>query len=311
MRRSVDTRYGITILGAMRPHFFAFPVGATYAGVAATGRSLSPVTLILLGAIAAGGWGVGQLLNDVLDQKADAIDAPQRPAVRGLLPVRPTLWLATLFGLGLFAILALLTPRGVILGSVAVALILTYNPCKALPVLGNLSHGALLACAALMGAATADQETALFDLAARHLQTLLLVGTWAALYLQANYEKDLRGDAAAGYRTLAHVLGVRASAVTRASVALAFLFIVPEHARELPYSLPIYSAALGVAVSALYVARQGTQHAALGSYRIAVHGGTLAMLAFGGAALGNGAYFSLLGLAVLLTEGAFRRSENP
>ena len=35
----------------------------------------------------------------------------------------------------------------------------------------------------------------------------------AALYLQANYEKDRIGDAQAGYRTLAHVLGVRGSDV--------------------------------------------------------------------------------------------------
>src|SRR5690606_37043914 len=74
--------YLVTLLGATRPHFFAFPVGAAYAGVAATGRPLTFFTLAQLGLIAGGGWGVGQLLNDILDHQADALDAPHRPVVR-------------------------------------------------------------------------------------------------------------------------------------------------------------------------------------------------------------------------------------
>src|SRR5690606_17104489 len=117
------------LLGATRPHFFALPVGAAYAGAAATETYVEPARLAYIGLIAGGGWACGQLLNDVLDREADSIDAPSRPAVRGLLPPKSTMLWALFVGLLLLGLLAALAPLGLKLGLLSMMLILTYNVC--------------------------------------------------------------------------------------------------------------------------------------------------------------------------------------
>lgn len=303
-------QYSWALLGATRPHFFALPIGAAFAGVAATHVRLPLSTLLLVALISGGGWAVGQLLNDVLDRDADAIDAPQRAAVQGLLPPNTTIPLALGVGAFLFFLLTRSTPHGWKLGLLSMLLILTYNKCKALPALGNLSHGALLGCASLIGAAIACPQSPSM-IVSDTCSVALLTAAWAALYLQGNYEKDMRGDAAAGYQTLAHVLLLRKSAIVR---LLSALFVGGLIARELPrlaYLAPALLAVGMIAISALWVAWQNTPDAALGAYRWTVHGAVLGMLAMGGPALPHWVYAALIGVALSLIELAFRRSANP
>lgn len=303
--------YVWALLGATRPHFFALPIGAAFAGVGATGVHLPASTLLLVALICGGGWATGQLLNDILDREADAVDAPERAAVRGLLPPKTTISIALGFGACLLVLLTRLTPHGWQLGLLSMALILSYNWCKALPALGNFSHGALIACASLIGAAIARPLAAPLTIVGEALPRAFLVAAWAALYLQGNYEKDVRGDAAAGYRTLAHVLGLRGSALLRMSGSLALGVLI---VREIPH--PAHSLAAGcaaalVAASACWVAQQNTLRAALRAYRFTVHGAVLGMLAMGGPAVPPWAYAAMIGVAVSLTELAFRRTANP
>ena len=87
------------VLQALRLHYFALPAGASLAGSAIAPR-LEEVWRVAAAAAAAGvGWGVGQLVNDLMDTEADAVDAPDRPAVRGLLPDGPTVLVAMVLGL--------------------------------------------------------------------------------------------------------------------------------------------------------------------------------------------------------------------
>jgi 4-hydroxybenzoate polyprenyltransferase len=212
--------YGKVLGGALRPHFFGLPAGAALAGGAAVGPS--EVRRVAVAAALAGlGWGVGQLLNDLLDREADSIDAPDRPAVRGALPEGPTMLIAMLLGLGVAVGTTLLHPSALWLALLASLLLLGYGYAKHWPLLGNLAHGALVATSTLIGAVAAAPGFPAEDVIPRAAPVAGLVCGWAMVYLESNYEKDRRGDRAAGYVTLPQLVGLRWSAALRAAGALA------------------------------------------------------------------------------------------
>src|SRR5262245_32993300 len=110
------------LLSSLRPHFFALPAGAALAG-AATGTPEAQPTRIALATLAAAlGWGVGQLVNDLMDRAADAVDAPDRATVRGLLPDGPTLLVALLLGLAVASATLAVHPHGFWLACAAAVL---------------------------------------------------------------------------------------------------------------------------------------------------------------------------------------------
>jgi 4-hydroxybenzoate polyprenyltransferase len=298
---------------AARPHFFVFPAAACLAGAAAV-PGATPSLSVVVAAVAVGvAWAVGQLLNDLVDLDADALDAPDRPAVRGLLPEGPTALVATALGLAVAVALSLAHPLGWALAVASGVLMLVYAPAKAWPLCGNLAHGALMALLALIGAAVAEPGTSLFALSERTWPTLAAVGALASLYLQGNYEKDQTGDARAGYLTIALVLGVRGSAALRLAGGAAL------------YALTWYSALvaqpgaralwglsalllLGSAVGALM---RGGAAAALGGYRWTVHSASAGFVALGVPLLGPLPAGAFALAAALLVELAFARSPNP
>jgi hypothetical protein len=143
--------------------------------------------------------------------------------------------------------------------------------------------------------------------------TFVMVAVVAAFYLQSNYEKDRAGDAVAGYRTLAVVLGTRYSAVVRAvaitAIALAadLLGLLDDGVSRVAMVL-----ALGAGLfSTLGPILRGTDGAALSAYRWAVHASVLAMMSLGVGALGPTGSLVAAFVAMSLTEWAFRRSANP
>ncbi len=291
----------------MRPHFFFIPAGATLSGAATRGAFDHPWRIALVVAAAGVGWGVGQLLNDVLDVDADRVDAPNRATVRGLLPVGPTLSVALLLGVLVAVAVGVAAPAGIVLIPVAVLLLIGYNGAKRLPLAGNVAHGALIAVAAGFGF-LATPETASV---AGAWPTLGYVAAVAALYLQANYEKDRRGDALAGYRTLAHATGVRGSAALRGLCSIGVLWLaVPGVLRS---DSGAWIAAFGaglVALSTVWPLRFGTEAASLRSYPLAMHGAAAMLLAPVGHVsplLAAAAVF----VSVILTERARRRHANP
>lgn len=309
-KRSIPRGYAFIVLRAMRPHFFAFPVGAALAGAQIEGVTPN-FRLFLVCAIASLGWGVGQLLNDLFDEEADKIDAPHRPAVQGLLPMKPTLIVCGAIGLLLVVTVAWIHPAGLALAAVAAILIATYNRAKRYPLLGNLSHALVMATATLIGAASLRPELNIYSILQRSTPTMLLCGTWAAIYLQANYEKDRRGDLAGGYRTLAHLLGVRGSAIFRIFASLVFYLLASETIGEAAPSALLLASVVAVTVSALGVAWVNTEEVALRQYRWAVHGGAVGMLSLGGDGLSTPVFLLLVTVSVLLTEFAFTQSNNP
>ena len=305
--------YARAVLGALRPHFFALPAGAAFAGASAPERVESGARVALAAAAAALGWGVGQLLNDLFDVGADAIDAPQRPAVRGLLPEGPTVLVALGLGLLVTAATIAVHPRAFLLALGATVLLLSYDALKPYPLLGNLAHGALIALASLIGAAAATPDRTLPSVVAGAWSAAALSGAWAAVYLEANYEKDRLGDARAGKLTLPRLIGLRASAALRALVALG-LSLAAWHTglcREPTGAVFLGIALLLLLISVTSVFLRPTEGAALKSYRFAVHAAAIGMLALGSRALGPSLTVLAVAASIALSERAFARAPNP
>lgn len=301
-----------SLSSAVRPHFFVLPAGACLAGAATSPRVGTGLGVAVAAASVGVAWGVGQLLNDLVDLEADAVDAPERPAVRGLLPEGPTALVACLLGILVAVALALVHPLGWLFALGSAVLMLVYAPAKALPLLGNLAHGALMALLALIGAAAAAPGVPLSEVVPRAWATLACVGALGALYLQGNYEKDRAGDARAGYRTLAHLLGVRGSAVLRGAAGALLYWLawrsalVAAPARWL-WLLSL--ALLGVSV-ALSLA-EGGRRGALRGYRFTVYATISALVALALPLLGVTGALVLSAGAALLVELAFAKSDNP
>lgn len=301
--------HAAVVLGALRLHFFALPAAAVLAGASSKGGTLS-VPVVVAAVAASLGWGGGQLLNDLLDVAADAVDAPDRAGPRGLLAPRPTLALALTLGIAVTLATVSVHPDAEWLAVAATALLLGYGPSKRHPALGNAAHGALISVATFIGAAAAMPDQPLPAVLSASLGTAALSGTWAALYLQANYEKDRRGDRAAGYRTLAHVLGLRASAGFR--VAGAMTWAIAAAATAPRASRVLLGTAAGLVVmSALRTILGNTETAALGGYRYAVHGAMVGLWALASPILSLPALALLVATAAVLVELAFRQSPNP
>jgi 4-hydroxybenzoate polyprenyltransferase len=213
---------------------------------------------------------------------------------------------AMLLGLGIALSVSVLHPGAAWLALGATFLLLGYGPAKRIPLFGNVAHGALVAVAALIGGASANPASSLPEVVARTART-------AMVYLEANYEKDRRGDGMAGYLTLPRLVGLRASAALRGAGAIA-LAAFAYHQGLLPGEVAPAMMALGVLlviVSSSAVLGAGTEQAALRGYRASVHAAALGMLALGCPVLGNLGTLGVTCLNGLVVERAFRRSPNP
>jgi 4-hydroxybenzoate polyprenyltransferase len=305
--------FALAVLRAVRPHYFAFPAAAALSGASAAGRGDRPGTVALAAVAAAVAWGVGQLLNDLGDVESDRHDAPDRPAVTGELPAAPAAAVALVLGVMVAVALGSVHPRAWLLVLSSALCLLAYPLAKPLPVLGNLAHGALMGTVSVIGFAAARPELGLAEIGRAAWPIALVTGASAALYLQANYEKDRAGDALAGVRTLAHVLGIRASALVRGAGVLGLAYwMVRLGLVAGPSSLALaVGATCVVTLSAARALLGNDEASALAGYRWAIHGTTALLLAPAVPMLGSLPSLGFLTGAALLVERAFSRSPNP
>ena len=175
------------------------------------------------------------------------------------------------------------------------ALLFSYDTAKRWPLLGNLAHGALMATVASIGRASVapiDLDTAwsafVRDALLGGWQTQMAVSSIAAWYLQSNYEKDRRGDRAAGDTTLAVVLSVRGSATLRAAGILAIVLgTIHFLGSSVSWQLLLAGGALGLGstVSSLL---SGTDQGAIEGYRFAVFASIVCLMALSAPLVGVG-----------------------
>ena len=175
--RSMRLYYGFvtatTVLaGLYYWHWFGFRADAIWRP---TGWTLRDTALLAMGFFA---WGFNQIFSDWCDRKEDAINAPHRPMVTGALKPLPA-FAVSAAGLAAIAVAGfLMSPWTLVFLALGGALNIAYSLLKRVPVLNCLVYACAISCCAL------------FAIAGHFLMC------------HNSYYKDVKGDRAAGVRTL-------------------------------------------------------------------------------------------------------------
>ena len=161
----------------------------------------------------------GNAFNDLQDQESDRINHPNRPLVQGTMSRTGAWWVAILCGIiGLILAFSLSATLGVIALSVSVLLLAYSLILQSLPLIGNLS-------VAIMAALTFPYG----GLSVGSIRGTEYPAIFALLFhLGREIVKDLedrRGDAMAGFSTLAVRFGVQFPRIL-ASFVLALLIVM-------------------------------------------------------------------------------------
>lgn len=159
------------------------------------------ITILLVGL----GWGMNQVLNDLLGIDADRINAPQRPLCAGTLDKRFAL-IATfcLAGTGFIISLILNRPAALVFSAV-LALNLAYNKLKKV-FLNNADFALMIALCAVYGAFCSG---IVFDTFCRQKLFLaaLSVGVINFVFAFLTDFKDETGDKAVGVKNIVTICG--------------------------------------------------------------------------------------------------------
>jgi 4-hydroxybenzoate polyprenyltransferase len=162
-------------------------------------------------------YGFGQALTDCFQLDTDALSAPYRPLVRGLVRRRDVL-AVSLCGLGLVAtILAASNPLNAPITVAAIGGLASYTWFKRRWWGGPFYNAWIVAALCTMGFLGAAGDGAV-------VSEELLWTVLASLFLYANfvltgYFKDISADRATGYRTLPVAFGTRAAAFASDAIA--------------------------------------------------------------------------------------------
>lgn len=187
---------------SMRPYLFFISGMAGCLGIVFSGVPLSMNRVIYILSVVFLGWGVNQVINDLLGLKEDRINAPHRPLVTGALPINT----AILFSMSLFVLGGFITytlnKQALILYFLVFALNIIYEYSKSIPLLGNVVFGLLLAPCVYYGAMCMNNKGLEILLDKRLLLlalAIILVSITVAFF---TYYKDYAGDKISGKKTI-------------------------------------------------------------------------------------------------------------
>ena len=196
--RSMRLYYGFvtatTVLaGLYYWHWFGFRADSAWRPV---GWTLRATALIVMGFFA---WGFNQIFSDWCDRKEDAINAPHRPMVTGELKPLPA-FAVSVAGLAAIAVVGcLMSPWTLAFLALGGALNIAYSLLKRVPVLNCLVYACAISCCALFAIAGMAKRCPTLD-------EFGFVAAWIMpvhfLMCHNSYYKDVKGDRAAGVRTL-------------------------------------------------------------------------------------------------------------
>lgn len=212
-------------------------------------------------------YGFGQALTDCFQTDTDALSAPYRPLVAGVVSRRQVL-VTSLAGLAVvIAVLAWLNPTILILGLLAVVGLATYTFLKRTWWGGPPWNSWIVALLPLMGRLTdrgygassfARPDT---PVARAFLLAVLAVFFGYANFVVMGYFKDISADRVTGYRTFPVVFGWKPAAVygdVTAAVAAALTARVIVLVGANPWSLIMFGAGIALhlhAQIAMHLAR--------------------------------------------------------
>lgn len=195
-----------------RPHHAPLSMSAGLAGMALGAESPTAGGLAVGILVCFSGYSLGQVTNDYVDRKADAINAPWRPMVSGAVNPLFAVGVATVAMGVLLAASALVAPGIAVWGIAAIIGHGVYSATKGVPMLGNVVNGVDLALFSLIGSAAAAPERAWYSHPAEVWIVFAILAVALSGFCLSSYFKDMEGDAAAGYRTIPVVFGERATA---------------------------------------------------------------------------------------------------
>ena len=165
-------------------------------------------------------WGVNQIFSDWCDRKEDAVNAPHRPMVTGALKPVPA-FAVSAAGIAALAVAGcLMSPWTLAFLALGGALNIAYSLLKRVPVLNCLVYACAISCCALFAIAGRGNRCPTLD-------EFGFVAAWILpvhfLMCHNSYYKDVKGDRAAGVRTLQTLCP---SAALALSGSMAFLAVV-------------------------------------------------------------------------------------
>lgn len=200
----------------LRP-YLCFVSGATgLVGIALT-ESLGFLGVIALGCVFFVAYGLGQALTDVTQLDTDAISAPYRPMVRGM--VRPRdVFLVSLIGLGACAlVLVLFNPSMGLFALVPVFGLATYTPMKRRFWAGPIWNSWIVAMLPFLGAISDGRSARVVLRSPPTLGVIALTFFAYMTFVLLGYLKDVEADRRTGYATLPVRFG------RRSTVAVSFV----------------------------------------------------------------------------------------
>lgn len=218
----------------MRP-YLCFVSGATgLVGLALT--SLSTPALFVAGTVFFVAYGLGQALTDVTQLDTDAISAPYRPMVRGLVRPRDVL-VTSLVGLAACAlVLVAFNPWIALVALLPIAGLATYTPMKRRVWAGPIWNSWVVAMLPLLGALTGKRE---LD---PPLRTAMVTSFFAYLtFVLLGYLKDVEADRRTGYETLPVRFGRRWTVAASSACAVAAIFVSSPASTEVTPGVIVWS----------------------------------------------------------------------
>lgn len=194
-----------------RLHFVPFSLSAGLVGMTAPQAGASTISVVMGLLFCVLGYGVGVVINDWFDRKADAVNAPDRPFVAGLINPHVGLGLTLALSTALMVVAIAVAPAVALWSVIAIGGHLVYTWTKRIPMLGNLVNGIDMALFTVIGAVAVRPDAGWLDIpAVTWFQTALVAVAFSGFCL-VGYFKDIEGDRIAGYRTLPVAIGTAAS----------------------------------------------------------------------------------------------------
>ena len=180
--------------------YYGFVTGTTtLVGCLTSGHALAEGRTWLLFAMGFLAWGFNQIFSDWCDRTEDAINAPHRPMVTGELKPLPA-FAVSAAGLAAIAIAGyVMSPWTLAFLALGGVLNIAYSFLKRVPVVNCLVYACAISCCALFAIAGMAKRCPTLD-------EFEFIAAWIVpvhfLMCHNSYYKDVKGDRAAGVRTL-------------------------------------------------------------------------------------------------------------
>jgi geranylgeranylglycerol-phosphate geranylgeranyltransferase len=194
-----------------RFHFVPLSLSAGLVGMTAPRAGATTAGVIIGLLFCVFGYGVGVVINDWFDRRADAVNAPDRPFVSGLINPHVGLGLTLAMSTGLMVVAIVVAPALALWSAIAIGGHLVYTWTKGIPMVGNIANGVDMALFTVLGAVAVRPDAGVLDIPAVTWFQTALVAVVLSGFCLVGYFKDIEGDRVAGYRTLPVAIGTRAS----------------------------------------------------------------------------------------------------